>query len=556
MGKTEALFNVLGHRLADGPRVPALFIAATEKLARSISKDRFMKMVLSTKSLNNLLAKGQKDNILEKFFAGVRLGFGFAGSTTELASHPAGLVLVDEVDRMQTDVGNEGDPVVLARARTKNYSGSKIGVSSTPTIEGASAIQKHWESGTMGKFAWPCPHCSEYFVPGLATLWWPEGCTPEQALFDARVTCPECGSQIENKHKEKMNENGRYIYHVWEQGDDGEMEIKKTGFEPTNNPNWSYWVNGLCSPWQSFGEVAAMMITAYRSKSQSTIQGAINTYCGELFKMQGDAPKPGEVDRLIEDYREGTVPHGVQMITAGVDVQKDGLFLSVWGWGANSESWKLYNTFIGGQTEYDNVWLLLWRHLERDYEGRRIDRCMIDSGFRPGDTEVVPDHMVYKFCRQHRGLCYPAKGRDVMDRSFKESAIDVTLSGKTIKNGLKLFHVNTHYFKTFVYGRIRWPEEMMNEPGRMHLDRDTTEEFCKQLVSEELLIKPSGRYFWRKIRANHYLDTAVYAACAAASLGVHNLQPLSDKPDKTEPTPKKTDQPYIKKHGPGYIRRP
>jgi phage terminase large subunit GpA-like protein len=143
-----------------------------------------------------------------------------------------------------------------------------------------------------------------------------------------------------------------------------------------------------------------------------------------------------------------------------------------------------------------------------------------------------------------------------MDRSFKESAIDVTLSGKTIKNGLKLFHVNTHYFKTFVYGRIRWPEEMMNEPGRMHLDRDTTEEFCKQLVSEELLIKPSGRYFWRKIRANHYLDTAVYAACAAASLGVHNLQPLSDKPDKTEPTPKKTDQPYIKKHGPGYIRRP
>jgi hypothetical protein len=68
--------------------------------------------------------------------------------------------------------------------------------------------------------------------------------------------------------------------------------------------------------------------------------------------------------------------------------------------------------------------------------------------------------MVYTFCRQHGGLAFPVKGRDTMDRSYKQSQIDVTQGGKLIKNGLRLYHVNTHYFKTFLskslpgHGRI------------------------------------------------------------------------------------------------------
>ncbi len=92
MGKTECIFNIIGHRSDDGPYQPALFVGSTEKMVRSISKDRFSKMVNSSKNLSAKLERGRRESVMEKYFSGVRFGFAWAGSPTELASHPAGLV--------------------------------------------------------------------------------------------------------------------------------------------------------------------------------------------------------------------------------------------------------------------------------------------------------------------------------------------------------------------------------------------------------------------------------------------------------------------------------
>ena len=72
MGKTECQLNILAHRFDDGPYVPALFIGPTEKNVRSISKDRFTKMITTCKSLYAKLEKGTRNNLLEKYIAGVR----------------------------------------------------------------------------------------------------------------------------------------------------------------------------------------------------------------------------------------------------------------------------------------------------------------------------------------------------------------------------------------------------------------------------------------------------------------------------------------------------
>jgi phage terminase large subunit GpA-like protein len=551
MGKTEIQFNILGHRFDDGPYVPALFIGATEKMVRSISKDRFQKMVNSTPALKRKLDKTKAgNNIMEKYFGGVRFGFAWAGSPTELASHPAGLVLVDEVDRMATDVGNEGDPILLARARTKNYSDSKIGVFSTPTIENQSAIWRHWESGTMGKWEWPCPECGEYFIPEFKLLWWPKDSTPGEIMRDARLNCPHCGTQIENRHKERMNQAGRYLYHV-ERG--GEIEV--AGNEPPDNPIASYWVSGLCSPWQSFGDVAVLMHESLRSKNQATIQSAINTYLGELYRDSGDSPDPNDLVKWIEPYKPYSKPEGVQLITMGVDVQKDGLYFVTWGWGFNSELWRLSAGWIPGETELDEVWQQLSIEMGREYgEGGYIDRVMVDSGFKPGGGNT-PDHMVYKFCRQHYGKAFPAKGQASMDKSYKQNKIDITLSGKTLRGGLSLFHINTHYYKTFIYGRIRWPEEQADQPGRMHLDQTTDLDFMQQMTAEELMILPSGKPKWQLTGENHYLDCTVYAAAAASSLYVHNLQPLKgQQPEKAAKSAKKPEK-FIPRPKKGWINR-
>jgi len=550
MGKTEAIFNIIGHRFDDGPYMPALYIGPTEKQVRSVSGDRIYKMLKTTPALWDKLARGHKDKVTEKWIGGVRLGFGWAGSATELSTHPAGLVLIDERDRMDDDVGREGDPFILAGARTKTYPNAKVGVFSTPTIEGASAIWSLYEEGTLGKWSVPCPECEVYFVPRLELLKWAEKATPQIAHETAHLVCPECGSVIESERKNELNAAGRYQFH--ELNEAGE-HIPTESERP--NRTASFWVSGIMSPWQSFGDVAELLVAAYRSGEPERIQAGVNTYAGELYKTRGDAPAWTEVSALRQPYQARSVPVGVQIITLGVDVQKLGLYYVVRGWGFNSESWLLDHGFVAGETEFDNVWILLSRMLDAGYlaDGRTLDRVFIDSGYRPGDKLRRPEHQVYKFARQHPGLVYPTKGHDTLDRACKMSRVDMSIQGKVIKGGVKLWHLNTDYYKSLLYSRIRWPQ---GEPGGFHLFEGADEDYCRQIVAEELVTKASGKRTWvRRSRDNHYLDCEVNAYAAAETLQVQTLKPLDPEPAKPKPGSSHNPDGFVKRPPGGFIRR-
>lgn len=534
MGKTEALMCVAGHRLDDGPYVPMLWIAPTQKSVKSLADDRFMKMVRSTPDLWRKLEKGRRNRVVEKFIGGVRLGFGWAGSATELASHPAGLVLVDERDRMLSDVEGEGDPLTLARARTKNYSMRKIGVSSTPTIEGASPIWSIFLEGTREKWSWPCPHCGEYFVPRLELLKWPEKATPAVARAEAFVACPQCGGECRDQHKPAMNAAGRYQAHI----EDGDREVA-VDIAPTNSVA-SYWVSGLCSPWQTYGEIAEMLVAAYRSREPERIQGVINTYGGEVWRIKGDAPEWGRVLDTRLHWHSGQVPVGVQMITCGVDVQADRLYYVIRGWGFNAESWLLENGQLFGRTDYDQVWVSLSTLITRTVGDRGIERVFVDSGYRPGSLYRRPENVIYLFCRRHKGLAFPVKGHDTQDRPLKTADLDLSIQGRTIRGALKLWHIDSDHMKTWLYSRVEWPE---GEPGGWHTHAEIDEDYCRQVVSEEVLTKSSGRRTWIERGPNHYLDCEYMAYAAALSLNVYHLpEPVQARPEASA-TPARPRQP-------------
>jgi len=524
MGKTESIFNIIGHRFSDGPYVPVLYVGPTEKQVRSVSGDRIAKMLRSTPILWERLEKGQRDKVTEKWIGGVRLGFAWAGSATELASHPAGLVLVDERDRMDSDAGGEGDPVELARARLKNYPGGKLGICSTPTVEGASPIWRLYEEGTMFKWSWPCVHCGEYFIPRLELLQWPEGATAGQAREQAVVVCPHCGGILTTADRHAMNAAGRYIPHVLNSAGE-HIPVE----EETPNSTASYWISGLSSPWQTFGQLAETFIKAYASREPERIQAVINTAFGELYRQSGEAPAWEEVLALRSDYDQGDLPSGVQLITAGVDVQKNGLYYVVRGWGFNSESWMLDHGYLLGETEFDDVWLMLTRVLQQQFEGgRAINRVFVDSGYRPGaDRFRRPEHAVYAYCRRHIGTVFATKGHDTQDRPLKVSTIEVNLAGRATRAGLKLWHIDTDHFKQWLHAQIRMPA---GEEPLYHLPQQIDDDYCRQLVAEELVIKPSGKRIWICRGANHYLDCEVLARAAAVSLQVHALQRPAEHP--------------------------
>lgn len=536
--KTETALNIVGHRLTDGPFMPAMIVEPTEKLVRSMSKDRFTKMIDSTPVLAERQAIGQADKVVEKFFNGIRLGFAWAGSATELASHPVGLIVMDEIDRMPADVQGEGDPVTIASARTTTFWNATIFLCSSPTVEGASPIWTWFLAGSMLCWSWPCPNCDEFFLPRLRALKWPKGVTPEEAVTSAYVECPHCKHHIGDEHRLPMNEGGKFIPH----------KVDKSGdLVPTDTPKEtniaSFWVSGIASPFVSFGERAQEWLRAYYSHDQAKIQAVTNTAFGEPYVVDGAKKEVSVVENLISVYSPKTVNPDCQLITAGIDVQQDGFYYTVRGWGYLSQSWLIDYGHIVGDTALDSVWLILSQLINEEYGGRKVKRFLIDAGYRPGDKWRVDQHLVKKFVMKHLGRVSAVFGRaNLMNESIIRSEMKLDIKGQKVPTGVPQFVIDTDHFKQWLHSRYDYP---LDQVGSFLLHNQVSEAYLRSLVSEQLIIKATGVRSWapRQGYENHWFDCEVYARVAAVVENVAQLKQIAP-PKKKKPKPSNESNGY------------
>lgn len=550
--KTETLLNAMGHKLCDDPQ-PLLYVGPTKKNVESLSSDRFTKMINSTPALLEALATGHKNKTTEKFFNGTRCGFGWAGSATELASHPVAIVILDERDRM-SDVPGEGSVDLLAKARISTYDGLQI-TASTPLlgmvikkIDEVSGLHHWavgdaddigsptwliWQTGTRHEWCIPCFDCSVYFIPHLGLLAYDEELDIEEIYNTAKLGCPNCGSLLDDECKEDMNNRGVFAAPgqciediVWKRKlkgaiiDNQEIMYGDYLAVPTKLRHPSFWVSGLCSNWVSFGERASDIATANRSKDVAAIQTAVNTSGGELYKPKGIAPDWTELLVLKQGYRKGDCPSDALVLTAGVDVQKKSLYYVVRGWGPNYDSFLIDNGQIFGETKYQHVWDVLGEILTTPYNDTPIRLMLVDSGYKP-DEEPKATSIIYKFCH-HNPAAFPTKGHDAQTQTHRASNISITVDGRVIKDGLRLWHLDTDHFKTFIYGRLNWD---VSQKGGWHCHADTEDEYFKQLVSEARIIMANGKVTWELLRKdNHYLDAEMNAVAAAYILRLYRLK--------------------------------
>lgn len=517
MGKTAGLLNVIGQRLHDDP-APIIYVGPTRSNIDHVIEPKITEMLRGVPDLWAKLAKGKKQTKTHKRIGGVSLRLAWAGSSTELASDSAVLVLVDEIDRMQENVQGEGNVFELSEARTSTYPDGRVIGTSTPTVGKVetvihpetgiehwgvsetviSPIWRLWQEGTRHEWAWPCPHCSQYFIPRFKHLWWPENADPETAKQSAALVCPLCGTLINDAEKTTLNQRGVYIAPGQSVTSDGKIE----GIADTaQNDTASFWVSGLCSfsPKKTFGFLAKKFVAASRSGEPERIQGVMNTDFGELFQVVGEAPLWTTVAERKRPYQQGQIPEGVSILTAGVDVQKDRLLYVVRGWGAHLESWLIEQGELWGETDKPLVWQALGKLIREDWQGQHLSKVAIDSGYQ---TQAV-----YSFCRLHKGLALPTKGHDHLDKPFKKTDLDVGTRGKTLSQSLSLWHFNTDQMKSAVHARIAWP---IDQPGGWWLPENTTDDYCKQIVSEERVVSRSGKVTWVKVKKdNHYWDCEV-----------------------------------------------
>lgn len=570
MGKSDSVLDIIGERLDTSP-VPTLYVGPNKQMITEQWEPRIMQLLDEAPSLRRKVARGKRMTKTKKVIAGVPLRLAHAGSSTALKSDPFGLALTDEADELMANVKGQGNPIELVDLRGQTYADFVHAIVSTPSKgpsevkrdeesglefwdddvdlkEIESTIWKLWLSGTRHHWAWPCPECHEYFIPRFSCLGWdkpksPDGrelpSTAAMASRTAHLCCPNCGSLLYDQElmkgsnqtvKEWMNSNGVYVAPGQKVTPDGVVH----GAAPEN---WvlSYWASGLASPFVSWGERAAAFVAAVRSGESDKIQGVINGGFGEVYSPRaGDAPEWKELSRLRLPYARGSVPEGVMFLTCGVDVQKNRLVYVVRGWGRRQGSWLIDHGEIWGETQFDDVWIDLGELLEERYGGLPIRRTLVDSGFRPGKPDMVPEHKVYEFCRRFTRSTYAAKGMSRPQRTpLSTSKIDVTPDGGRSKYSLELVRLDPDFFKSWVHQRLNWPED---QPGAWQVHEETDEDYFRQLVSEARVKKPSGGAVWvPRSKENHYLDCEALAYAAAYMLGVQRLR------ERPEDRPRRRD---------------
>jgi phage terminase large subunit GpA-like protein len=515
VGGTELGLNWVGYAIHHAPG-PMMIVWPTTEMAQRNSKHRIDPLIEESPVLKDIIApprsRDSGNTVLMKEFRGGVLVMTGANSAVGLRSMPVRYLFLDEVDAYPLDVDGEGDAIHLAEARTRTFARRKILLVSTPTISGASIIEREYEASDQRRYFVPCPHCGHRQWLRFERLRWERG-QPETAAY----LCEECEAPIAEHHKSRMLELGEWV---------AQGIGTSAGFH----------LSSLYSPWRKWREIAASWEKAAMSESRSvaTIKAFKNSELGEAWVEEGEAPDWQRLLERREDYRIGSIPVGGLLLTAGADVQKDRIEVSVWAFGRGKESWLVEHRVLMGDTARNEVWQSLagvlhetWTH-ETGCQVSLV-RLALDTGFATQEA--------YTFVRSVRdarlmAVKGVARGPALVGTP---TAVDATTGGRKLRRGIKVFSVAGGIAKLEFYNNLRKAPEVAEDgvtirypTGFVHLPK-VDAEYLQQLCAEQLVSRRDRNGFaireWQKMRErNEALDCYVYARAAAAASGLDRFE--------------------------------
>lgn len=520
LGATEMGSNWIGYVIHHAPG-PMMAVWPTVDMAKRNSKQRIDPLIEESAALSELISPARSrdsgNTILAKEFRGGVLVMTGANSAVGLRSMPVRYLFLDEVDGYPLDVEGEGDAISLAEARTRTFARRKIFIVSTPTISGASAIEREYDASDQRRYFVPCPHCSHRQWLRFEQLRWEKG-QPDTAAY----ICESCDESIAEHHKTWMLEHGEWRAMI----SDGTG--KTAGFH----------LSSLYSPvgWRGWRDIAAAWESSVNKESGSAaaIKTFKNTELGETWVEEGEAPDWQRLVERREDYRVGTVPPGGLLLVGAADVQKDRIEASIWAFGRGKESWLVEHRVLMGDTARDTVWKRLAELLAENWThasgaAMPLARFALDTGFATQEA-----YAFVRGCRDPRVM--PVKG---VPRGAAligtPTAIDVSQGGKKLRRGIKVFTVAVGIAKLEFYNNLRKSADVDEDgvtvtypAGFVHLPKIDAE-FIQQLCAEQLITRRDRNGFpireWQKMRErNEALDCYVYARAAASSAGLDRFE--------------------------------
>ncbi len=504
VGKSTILENILGYLIIHDP-CPILLMQPNLADAAAFSKDRVASMIRDTPTLKSRVkearARDSGNTLFHKKFTGGSITFAGANAPSKLAGRPIRILMCDEVDRYPQSAGTEGDPVSLATRRTNNFPNKKIFLTSTPTVKGASRIERAFEQSDQRRFYLECPHCQHWQTLKFPQLKWKDA-DPDSA----RYHCEKCDGIFDEAKKLSMLKQGKWI-----------ASVPFTGVA-------GFHLNELYSPWRRWSEIAEHFLEA-KNNSQ-TLKVFVNTVLGESWVETGDAPEWKRLYDRRENYSIGSIPDGVLFLTAGVDIQIDRIEVEVVGWKETKESYSIQHFIFPGNPNTHAPWSELDRLLTQQWS--------LPNGITIGIRIMAVDsqylsNVVYNWCKKHPpNRVVPIRSKEnqfVMAEQSK--TVDTNFMGRSGRT--RVWQLASDMIKSELYGFLKLEKPLDGEPypnGYCHFPM-YSEEYFKQLTAEQLVpkvVKGFTKYEWKKFYRNEVLDMRVYARAAAHLVGLDRFQ--------------------------------
>ena len=501
---------------------PCLMVLPTVDLARRHSKTKIAPSLARMEFLKDMVrdpsGRRSADSILHKDFPG---GFWiFSGSNSPAGARSSSIKyeFFDDIDGFESDIGGEGDPIVLFRKRTDSFAATaKELCVSTPTEEGLSRIEMEFENSDQSEYYVPCPYCHkkqtlEWGGENLSYgIKWTRGDTST-----AQYLCKFCGRLIPEGKKTWMLENGEWV----------------AKYPDRSNYHRGFHLNSLYSPlgWVSWKMIIDEFLKV-KNKSE-TLKSWVNTRLGKVFKLAGTQPDWVAIKTRAEPYHVLTVPQKALFMTAGVDVQENRISVLICAWGRGEECWviwwgELYGLMDGeSEAKFSQVWQELDELLLRGYPHQsgaylHISCAAIDSGHKTQE--------VYNYVRHRSARTIAIKGMSTPGRPLigRPSDQDIDYLGEVIKGGVQLWPIGTDTAKSLVYSRL-----VLTEPGSgmIHTPIGFDDDFYQQLTAEKNITRydkqtgqPKRIWVLPSGRRNEVLDCMNYNFGAAIRVGLNHM---------------------------------
>jgi phage terminase large subunit GpA-like protein len=473
-------------------------------------------------------SRDSRNTVAAKDFEGGTMYLATAGSAANLAEIPARYVYIDEASRLEESVDGEGDVIALAEARQTTFdSNSKLLVTSSPKDPG-DVTDQQFERGTQEVYLVPCPHCGHHHELTVERFKYERD--PDTGwMARAWFVCPECGAEIDERHKARMLRDaalgGTAHWHARAVGDGETVSFHVSAFyAPVGSITWVKLAREL-----------ANARAQHERGSPNALQAFYNTRLALSWANTEEQTTAQELmSRAALPPR--VVPDWALVVTLAADTQHNRVEVQAHAWGPGLQHAVIdHQVFVGSPTIPPEDPRSPWHKLDeyRRTPFAHASGVLIQASVYAVDSGGLNTQDVYNYgsARVHQG-CLVVHGSSRPNKpivSTVPTKADIDWNGKRVDGGVLLWTIGTDTAKDHLHNRMRLTEGW----GSMHFATTLPLDWFEQLLAEVPKPKrlPSGgtRRVWAKRSEgdrNEALDMAVYNLACAHYLALHKWAAL------------------------------